>query len=170
MNEDPDFNPYAPPSADTELVADQERFGDYIPATRGRRFLGNLIDSLLIGAAVIPGAVLSAGVRSPEGGALAMGVGALLVLAVQWYLISTSGQSIAKKMLGMRIIKMDGSPVNFVSGVILRQWVIMAAGFIPLLGNIIGLVDAAFIFREDYRCLHDHIAGTQVVMANPFSV
>jgi uncharacterized RDD family membrane protein YckC len=38
-------------------------------------------------------------------------------------------------------------------------------GAIPYLGGIYGLVDALFIFRDDRRCVHDHIAGTRVVKA-----
>ena len=66
-------------------------------------------------------------------------------------------------MLGMKIVKTDGSDVNFVSGVILRSWVTGALSNIPFIGGIIGLVDALMIFGEEHRCLHDHIAGTKVI-------
>jgi uncharacterized RDD family membrane protein YckC len=33
-------------------------------------------------------------------------------------------------------------------------------------GGLFFLIDQAFIFRDDRRCIHDHIAGT-VVLANP---
>jgi hypothetical protein len=29
--------------------------------------------------------------------------------------------------------------------------------------NIVGLIDALLIFREDQRTLHDHMAGTNVI-------
>ena len=41
-------------------------------------------------------------------------------------------------------------------------WAITA---IPVAGGIFALADLLFIFREDRRCLHDHIAGTRVVRA-----
>ena len=34
---------------------------------------------------------------------------------------------------------------------------------IPVLGNLISLVDAILIFREEHNCLHDDIAKTRVV-------
>jgi hypothetical protein len=34
---------------------------------------------------------------------------------------------------------------------------------VPYLGAIFHMVDCLTIFREDRRCLHDHIAGTRVV-------
>jgi len=37
-------------------------------------------------------------------------------------------------------------------------------GLIPLYG----LVDILFIFRSDRRCIHDMIAGTQIVEAETF--
>lgn len=34
---------------------------------------------------------------------------------------------------------------------------------IPLIGPILNLVSILFVFRENRRCVHDHIAGTVVV-------
>jgi hypothetical protein len=34
---------------------------------------------------------------------------------------------------------------------------------IPFIGNFVNLADALFIFGEEHRCLHDHIAGTKVI-------
>ena len=59
-----------------------------------------------------------------------MGVMGLMVLAFmgyQWYLISTTGQSLAKRWMGIKIVRIDGTPVNFVNGVILRSWVMAPA-------------------------------------------
>jgi uncharacterized RDD family membrane protein YckC len=85
------------------------------------------------------------------------------VLAFQAYLISTTGQSIAKRMVGLRIVRTDGSPVGFVRGVLLRSWVFGAGSVIPGVGRVLALVDALFIYRGDRRCLHDLLADTKVV-------
>jgi hypothetical protein len=41
-----------------------------------------------------------------------------------------------------------------------------AASFIPCyIGTVTGLGNAVMIFGEQRRCLHDQLAGTQVVLA-----
>ena len=102
---------------------------------------------------------------------LAGGVATLAMLALaiyQWYLLSTTGQSLAKKWLGIRIVKVDGSPVDFVSAVLLRSWVYWALvvfGSVIVIGSVLPLVDALMIFGDERRCLRDHLAGTKVVQA-----
>jgi uncharacterized RDD family membrane protein YckC len=58
---------------------------------------------------------------------------------------------------------LDGAPVNFVSGVLLRNWLMMLLQQMPVVNLILPLLDALFIFREDRRCIHDLIAGTKVI-------
>jgi uncharacterized RDD family membrane protein YckC len=87
--------------------------------------------------------------------------GVLLVAIANWVLISRTAQSFGKRLLGMRIIRIDnGQPAGFVNGVLLRI-------FVPQLINqacsLFGLIDVLWIFGEERRCLHDLIAQTIVV-------
>ncbi|MEZ4371900.1 MAG: RDD family protein [Polyangiaceae bacterium] len=79
---------------------------------------------------------------------------------LQWFLVAKSGQTIGKKMQRIRIVRMDGKPVGFVHGVVMRSWILGAVSFLIF---CLGAIDALYIFREDRRCLHDHIADTQVI-------
>jgi uncharacterized RDD family membrane protein YckC len=91
----------------------------------------------------------------------------LLGLAIfQAYLISTTGQSLGKKMLSIRIVNHEdhGNP-GFVKAFLLRSFVNGLIGAVPLIGALYSLVDVCFIFSEDKRCVHDLIAGTKVVVA-----
>ncbi len=184
MNENsPDpVNPYLPPSSDVDgaVWPEQNDSDSQMLADRGSRFGGALIDNLLYIAAAAPGGIMIF-YNLRELGNMMIGVALILVLLLplaiyQWYLISTTGQSLAKKWLRMRIVKMDGSRVDFVSGVLLRIWVpgliagaigfvTGAAGAGDSLSRIFNLVDALFIFGAGSRCLHDYIAGTKVVRA-----
>ena len=85
---------------------------------------------------------------------------------LQYYLISTSGQSIGKKLLGIRIVTEEGRPVRFWDGVFKRELIMGALTSIPLVGGFIGLYDTLSIFSADRRMLHDRIAGTIVVRAD----
>ena len=70
-----------------------------------------------------------------------------------------------KKAWGIRIVRMQtGANGGFVTNVLLRLIVNGLLGLIPLYG----LVNILFIFRSDLRCIHDMIAGTQVVEAETF--
>lgn len=87
----------------------------------------------------------------------------LLVASMQWYLVATGGQSVGKKLLRTKIVTMDGGEVGFSRGVFMRSWLLYLITNIPLAGFILFVVNPLFIFGADRRCLHDKIAGTQVV-------
>ena len=87
-------------------------------------------------------------------------VAILIVFIFQMVLLTKDGQTLGKKALKIRIVKRDtGVNGGFVPNVLLRLIVNGLIGFIPFCG----LVDILFIFRSDRRCIHDMIAGTQVV-------
>jgi uncharacterized RDD family membrane protein YckC len=87
------------------------------------------------------------------------------VMAIQAILITRRGQSIGKIVVRTRIVDLNGKPVGFVRGVLLRAWVFVPIGLLLPDGvaSMVSLADALFIFRKDRRCLHDLVAGTRVI-------
>jgi len=83
------------------------------------------------------------------------------LVIVQVILLTKDSQTLGKRALKIRIVKTStGQNGGFVANVLLRLVVNGILGaFIPFYG----LVDTLFIFKEDRRCIHDFIAGTQVV-------
>ncbi len=158
------FNPYAPPQADLYVTLG-EGAGEGMLAERGTRLGASMLDGLLYGGVAAVGAAV--GAIFDEDAIVLVAFALMTVLAIyQWYLIATTGQSLAKKWLGIRIVRVDGTPLGFLYGVFLRSWVTqLVAALIPLGG----LIDPLLIFGDDRRCLHDHIAGTKVVVAIPES-
>jgi uncharacterized RDD family membrane protein YckC len=182
MNQDPNLNPYAPPESDVNGAIWPSRSAqdglDQPAADRGSRLGAVLLDTLLYVAALIPGilVMIFGGRESMMPGAVVMGLCMLPLVIYQWYLVATTGQSISKKWLRIRIVKVDGSPVDFTSGVLLRIWVpyiilqvlafaIRAADGDGRIVQLFSLIDALWIFGGQSRCVHDYIAGTKVVVA-----
>jgi uncharacterized RDD family membrane protein YckC len=64
-------------------------------------------------------------------------------------------------MLGIKVVRTDGSPASVGRIFWLRNVVNGLIGIVPLYG----LVDVLFIFSESRQCLHDKIADTAVVKA-----
>src|SRR5262252_9578494 len=109
-------NPFAPPASDIDAGAvtwPTQGEGE-VRAERGTRLGAAILDGLLYLACAIPAFVIVfrniEWVRSPyaiEGLMIAF----MLPLAIyQWYRTATTGQSIAKKWLRIKIVKLDGSP------------------------------------------------------------
>ena len=166
-------NPYAAPAADVNV-------GVLAPAVNGRlasrlsRLFATVLDGLLyvgtilvaiFGASVLQGL---GGPSRPRGvaGVVTMAAGGLALLGLfvyQTYLLSTTGQTLGKKWLDVRIVKLDGQPVTFGSAFVLRSLVPLLFRAVPYLGMLFFFVDSFFIFREDRRCIHDFLAGTTVV-------
>ncbi|MEP6874202.1 MAG: RDD family protein [Burkholderiales bacterium] len=171
MSTSPDQNPFAPPSA---RVADVASSGAEL-AGRGPRFFAALIDGLIQGVVyyLLAVTLLSSVLPNPTNaqnagfGAMAgsMVISILLFLAIQGYLLATAGQTVGKKLLGLRIMRSSGErgePVRVIGLRYLLIWVIAA---IPVVGWIFALVDVLMIFRDSRKCLHDNIADTIVVKA-----
>jgi uncharacterized RDD family membrane protein YckC len=90
--------------------------------------------------------------------------GGLALAVVQIWMLTTSGQTLGKRVLGIRIVRLgDDSNPGFVRAFLLRMVVPGLIGMLPLVGLCFTIVDALFIFRADRRCIHDLIADTKVV-------
>lgn len=168
-------SPYSPPKANLEGGVAQA--GVMPLATAGSRLAAVFIDGLLFIPAVIVGVVVSIMLRPAPGGPPAplgggtiavmalVGLYALGVIIYQVMMLSTRGQTVGKKAMKIRIVKLDGSQPGFVHAFLLRAIVNALPSMIPLVGSVYGLVDVLFVFRADRRCIHDMIAGTRVVMS-----
>lgn len=138
-------------------------------AERLDRLWAALIDRGIVIAVFAAGAGLMAA-KDGVGGfgaAIAFVLVALgaLFLAQVW-MLTARGQTIGKRIIGLRIVKVsDMTNGGFVTNVLLRGLVNMAITAVPVAGSIYFLADPAFIFRDDRRCVHDHIAGTCVIKA-----
>ncbi|MCA9119838.1 MAG: RDD family protein [Planctomycetaceae bacterium] len=145
-----------------------------IMASRTKRFFGSMIDGAIFAVALVVGmvsyfALFSAGILKTDQNdpSLLESINAICVIyfpmfglaLFQWNMTATEGQTIAKKLLRMRIVTREGQSPGFLQGVVLRWWVTALLGMIPFFG----LLNTLFIFGEPRRCIHDYIAGTYVV-------
>ena len=89
--------------------------------------------------------------------------GWIITLAMQGWFLYSHGGTLGKKLLGMRIVRTDGSRASFARLLFLRAGLIVVISMIPLIGGIVALVDMLLIFRDSRKCLHDNIADTLVV-------
>lgn len=142
-------------------------------ATLGQRFAAAMIDTGLVLLAFVPAWTVLAleGVREFEEvseGMQVLAVVSFFILliaqgAVQLVMLCTRAQTIGKYSCRIRIYDAaTGRPATWERAWLLRTFVNNLPGMIPCLGLLYFLVDACFIFRDDRRCLHDLIAGTQV--------
>jgi uncharacterized RDD family membrane protein YckC len=169
-------NRFAPPRAEVQDTPGQ---GEMVTATRGSRLAAVFIDmapSLCIGIAAAILLPAYEAIRRATGGepghygGLIVG-GAIAVLALLAYigysisLVYRFGQTFGKKVMGIRVVRTDGSRVAFARFVFLRWLPLGLLGAIPYIGWIVGLTDSLLIFRDSSRCLHDDIADTLVVTA-----
>jgi uncharacterized RDD family membrane protein YckC len=166
MNED---NRYAPPRATVSDTAPED--GERELAGRGTRLGAAIIDGIILGLIIWPYAMTTDYWTRATQGQIEMSdllqlslVSLIGFLVLHGYLLHKHGQTIGKRLLGIRIVSAsDGQIVSLGTIFGLRYVPIQIAGIVPVIGNVLPLLDVLFIFREDRRCLHDFIAGTKVV-------
>lgn len=166
----PEHNPYAAPQARVEDNIE----GEVVLADRGTRLVAAIVDGLAFAGIGILAAILIPAV-SPRGGegsdlaAALVGIimvgGMLAVIIINCIWLHRYGQTIGKRLLNIKILRGDGTPVSLGRVIALRWLPVTLMGAIPFVGPFIGLLDVLLIFREDRRCMHDMIADTIVVKA-----
>jgi uncharacterized RDD family membrane protein YckC len=154
-------------------------------AERGARLLAATIDELIllaIGLPMIIGgtlALVAAGTADLEsidtmnilrtlvgGPGTTITVLALIVWSiVTTWLVATNGQSIGKRLVGIKVVRTDGSRASFARIFLLRNVVNSLPNFLPYVGWLYQLIDPMLIYQESRQCLHDRIADTIVVRA-----
>ena len=150
------------------------------------RVAAQLVDVLVIGIpAVVLGVVLFGGIGAAFGAGDEFGVGALIVGVIAYLGLflaafilyapllmrrpgAQNGQTLGKQMLGIRVVKTNGVPMDFTSSAI-REVLVkgialgMASSIIPLLPYILdGLWP---LWDDENRAIHDFIVDTRVVEA-----
>lgn len=177
-------NRFAPPRADVEDQEDEE--AGLVDASRGARFLAALIDGLLplaVGIFVVVVVALPEyeryrqarvpGIAPPHESARHLPLiwawlGGYALIAFFIYsavLVYLYGQTFGKRVMGIRVVRGDGSRVSFGRFVLLRWLPLAIANVVPVIGFVCSLLDPLLIFRRSCKCLHDDIADTQVVTA-----
>jgi uncharacterized RDD family membrane protein YckC len=151
-------------------VGRQEKIVDFSPYKTSAPFIlrcgALLIDYIIIIAVPVISLLLIVSVSGERSG-LISGVsnstgwllGTLVYITNFFVLPLVNGQTIGKMLTGIRIVKLDGSPVT-VGSLLLRQ--ILGFLFAICTGGLGFLVAA---FSRSGRALHDFIAGTTVIYA-----
>ncbi|WP_313915114.1 RDD family protein [Tahibacter sp.] len=168
-------NPYANP---TTRIADAFNGPPDALAGRGVRLGAAILDGLLLMAIVLPiqwfGGFLPAFINASRSGygmptgtiILWAAIGFTVFVLVQGWPLHQSGQTWGKRLLEIRIVDLKGNKPPLWRLLVLRYLVLRVIGQIPIVavGVVIGLLNPLLIFRADRRCLHDHIAGTKVIV------
>ncbi len=163
----PTYNPYAAP------ISRLEDFPTHVLqlATRGSRLGAYILDIFSIGILAIVAAVIlpslgKAGAREvPQVVIAIIGFGMLAIIAVHIVFLHKYGQTIGKRLVGIKVVQTNGMRCELWRFFFLRALPVGILGNIPLIGVVIGLVDTLMIFGQEQRCLHDLIANTIVVQA-----
>lgn len=164
----PEVNPYAAPAA---RVIDPMQGDAQELADRATRFGAYIVDTLIFSAVAILFAVVAPmmarnGASQQTAAFVMLGIGGvamLTLIVVNFVLLHKYGQTIAKRLFKIKIVRSDGSRCGLLRVIFIRSLPVGLLNAIPVVGYIFMLLDPLLIFREDYRCLHDHIADTVVV-------
>ncbi len=169
-------NPYAAPATE---VRDIDPAGEAQPLAGRLARLGAYLLDGLVGALIIyvPALVAIGGpfnvmaLRDTVDDALlvragiALLLGALVYLGITIYLVVKYRQTIGKRMVGIKVVRKDGSRVSLSRLFWLRNLVPGLLTVIPYAGMVFAILDLLVIFRASRQCLHDQIADTIVVTA-----
>jgi uncharacterized RDD family membrane protein YckC len=178
MSEIADSNRFAPPKA--ALAEPGSLAGGPVYAGRGMRLLAAILDGVIVSVIIWPlffvfgsmGTLAPSDPNSPAEAFANMGrmfqamiPGYVIAAVVQGWSLHAFGGTLGKKILGLRIVRTDGSRAGFVRLFFGRGAAAVVPACIPLLGGLYALVDMLLIFRDSRQCLHDQIADTIVVTA-----
>ncbi len=90
-------------------------------------------------------------------------LGLVVFATINAKFLADNGQTIGKKLLGIKIVRTDGSKLSLQRFFTHRYVPQILVQFIPVIGIFLPIIDVLLIFRDSRQCLHDQIADTIVV-------
>jgi len=173
-------NPYsAPPFQEPVPGPKPDEKLDFPLATRGKRFMGYLIDSLIMVVVFLP---IAYGLEHFVWGVfsgfmdglsdlgyevfstlLGLLIASLIFICVNGHLLAKNGQTLGKLLMKTRIVSNRGELLSLPSVFLRRYLFLWCVASIPVIGPIINVANCLAIFRASHKCCHDDWAGTKVV-------
>ena len=95
----------------------------------------------------------------------AVGISCIIYFLVNFYWLHKNGQSVGKKLTGIKIINEQGEVPSLGRSYGYRFLIPALMASLPILGLLLWLIDVLFIFGKNRKCIHDYLAGTKVVFA-----
>ncbi|MES9938786.1 MAG: RDD family protein, partial [Sedimenticola sp.] len=87
----------------------------------------------------------------------------LLIVGGNLFILDSSGQTLGKRAMKLKIVANNGAKAPFSRLLFLRYLPLLALLLIPYAGPLILIALVISIFREDRRGIHDRLSGTSVV-------
>jgi uncharacterized RDD family membrane protein YckC len=144
-------------------------------ARREHRLAASFVDSIVATVCLLPiaftpaisGSLLNRS-HIPFLGTLEMvAIAILMFVVVHAYFLVKNGQTIGKKIVGIKIVDLDNQvpPLSVLLG--RRYLPVLLLPLISVVGALLWLVDVLLIFKVNRRCIHDLIANTKVIVSRP---
>ena len=166
-------NPYAAPQTDepnSPIMPAEVLEGEPDYASRGIRFLGNLIDVIVIYVmAYLFGMFLAySGLYTTETqrtwDLIFEILGIPLMIIVNSYFMFARAQTIGKWICQTVVVDKDTlQPISGIRYIAIRFIPLGLVSLIPGVGPVVAIIGALLIFRQEHNCLHDDIARTRVI-------
>jgi len=131
-------------------------------ASPGKRLGAYFLDILVIFAlflvlSVVVGGGTATGTEGGAGVGILLGIAVFLAYIIWAFMLFAKGMTPGKKLLGMRVIKEDGSSAGFFT-MLIREWIGKAIS-----GLIFSLGFLWILFDRDNQGWHDKLMSTYVV-------
>lgn len=160
-------NPYAPPLSN---LVDQKSTA-IVLASRWKRFWAASLDGVISMLIITPIMYFTGGFQSISGGqknpflyTVSIGlVGILIFVLIHGRLLSQYGQTVGKRILGIRIADLEGNVPSIKRHILPRYAFTSLMPYIPILGAWLSLIDLLLIFGKSKRCVHDRVGKTIVI-------
>jgi len=142
-------------------------------ATKSSRFTATLVDSIIV--MLIAGPIIfftgyfdNLSQDAPMQTTLLQDLIATFIVilvysALNWKLLNKDGQTIGKRLVGIKIIMLESDKITALDILLKRYAPFIIIQMIPLIGPFLAFADVLTIFTKQRRCLHDYIAKTTVI-------
>lgn len=156
---------YAPPQSEPAISTSGL-------ASRGSRLGASLLDSLIMSVFTLPVMYFTGGfdsITNPDIQPsllynIGFGLFGLVVFTIiNLKLLTKNGQTLGKKIVGIKIVNLEGELPTWKQNLFRRYAVFFLPGQVPVVGQIFAVINILFIFRKNQKCVHDLAANTKVI-------
>lgn len=145
--------------------------GENTLASRWARLGASLLDTIILMIILVPALFLQGfyekvfdGIEPSMMDSIIAGLlGIVIFFVINLNFIMKSGQTIGKKIVGIKMVDINNDEVNLTKNIIPRYAVYFLPAQIPLVGSVFSLINILFIFGAEKRCVHDFAGRTKVV-------